>query len=353
MSTNAFTIKITSNDMICLIRQSYNIINLENVTIMYTVVIVVSDRFQRSALSGLCELFHLTNFLLKKKRGKSTFNVVIASLDGKIVQDHLSQKISNIILRMTDLKHCDSIIFLGTMPSYEKDLSVNLLNKIQKDWIIQNHNKSTLIASMFSGTFFLAEAGILNNKKFNLYTEHKIVFSQKHSFLKPNSSTYIHRDKNIVTSSGIMSWLDISIEIIDDALGEEANILLSELSIHGSSQKTSRKKPLKKANTFLSKAQNIIMDTENINITPQKLASLMPVSERTLARRIKQYTDKTPKQLIDDFRIEKACKLLATTDKQIKEIAFLSGYNSDIAFRRSFTKKMKINPSKYRETTFP
>ena len=52
--------------------------------------------------------------------------------------------------------------------------------------------------------------------------------------------------------------------------------------------------------------------------------------------------------VIENRRIEKACKLIKNTDMKISDIAQEVGYSSDISFRRAFKKKMGMSPIEYR-----
>ncbi len=56
-----------------------------------------------------------------------------------------------------------------------------------------------------------------------------------------------------------------------------------------------------------------------------------------------------PKQYIIKKRLEKAQLLLANTDKKVKEIAFESGFDSEMYFSRLFRKKTDITPGEYRK----
>ena len=49
------------------------------------------------------------------------------------------------------------------------------------------------------------------------------------------------------------------------------------------------------------------------------------------------------------LRMEKARKLLAESDKPIKQIAGLAGYNTISSFSAAFKKSFNLSPSQYRE----
>jgi len=67
---------------------------------------------------------------------------------------------------------------------------------------------------------------------------------------------------------------------------------------------------------------------EEVNLSPSYLHALF-----------KAETDQTPKHFICALRLEKACNLLETTFKQIKEICFEVGFSNQAVFTRTFKKK--------------
>ena len=58
----------------------------------------------------------------------------------------------------------------------------------------------------------------------------------------------------------------------------------------------------------------------------------------------------TPKAYINSKRIDKAIRLIRSTDKSMLEIATLCGFNSSASFNKSFTKTTGKRPLEYRRT---
>ncbi len=319
---------------------------------MYKIVIVAYERFQPSALSSLRELFHVSNQVLStlNKNKTKAFEIIHASLDGRPVCDHLGTREESISRKMSDIEQCDAVIFLGTTPSYEKDLTRTFLSSTDKNWIQQKLEENTLISSILSGTFLLAEAGVLNEQAFTLCPNHRVSFCKKHPELSPQNFRRTIKSNNVLTGYIMRCWLDIGVEIIKDTLNEEeACQLLDALYIPHRIDKAPKQQSICKMSQFLINLNKLIENTENLNINSKKLADMLAMSERTLSRKARLHTNKTPKQLIDDIKIKKSCQFLTQTDKQIKEIAYLTGYSSDTAFRRNFVREMGICPTEYRQ----
>ncbi|MEO8764402.1 MAG: AraC family transcriptional regulator [Ginsengibacter sp.] len=53
-------------------------------------------------------------------------------------------------------------------------------------------------------------------------------------------------------------------------------------------------------------------------------------------------------EYLDEFKINKACRLLIETDKQIREVCYASGFESIPFFYRQFKKFKNYQPKNYR-----
>ncbi len=99
----------------------------------------------------------------------------------------------------------------------------------------------------------------------------------------------------------------------------------------------------------LSKVINFISENYTDEISLDKLAEEAAMTPSSLCRFFKNRTNKTIFQLINEFRIGKACQMLISGNMSISEICFNSGFNSLTSFNRVFKDLKKVNPKKYKE----
>lgn len=78
------------------------------------------------------------------------------------------------------------------------------------------------------------------------------------------------------------------------------------------------------------------------------LAEELGMSRRSVQRKIKALTGRTPLQLITEYRLKQAAKLLRNTTTSITEVAYESGFGDLSHFYRLFKKQYDKNPSQYR-----
>ncbi|MEM9834110.1 MAG: AraC family transcriptional regulator [Bacteroidota bacterium] len=105
-----------------------------------------------------------------------------------------------------------------------------------------------------------------------------------------------------------------------------------------------------------------IQDVDNINISFQyieknyqkkielsNVARELAFSETYTCRFIKQITTKSLTQLVNEFRIAKACELLVNTDLSVSEVYSAAGFNNLSNFNRQFKAVTKNSPRDYRK----
>lgn len=79
------------------------------------------------------------------------------------------------------------------------------------------------------------------------------------------------------------------------------------------------------------------------------LAEIVSMNETYFCRYFKSITGKTPIAYINQFRIEKAAKLIRETDYRMIDICFLVGFDNVSYFIRVFKEMKKMTPKKYSE----
>jgi AraC-like DNA-binding protein len=79
-------------------------------------------------------------------------------------------------------------------------------------------------------------------------------------------------------------------------------------------------------------------------------AEMLNKSPKTLSNLFKKYNEKSPLQIIQNRIILEARRLLRYSDKSIKEIAYVIGYEDIQSFSRFFKKMEGVSPSEFKKT---
>lgn len=79
-----------------------------------------------------------------------------------------------------------------------------------------------------------------------------------------------------------------------------------------------------------------------------EIANCVHLNEQYLCRLFKSLTGKTLIEFMNEYRIEKACESLQTTNQSVMEISFLVGFENVSYFIYKFKKTKKKTPQQYR-----
>ncbi|WP_322969182.1 helix-turn-helix domain-containing protein [Faecalibacter sp. LW9] len=97
-------------------------------------------------------------------------------------------------------------------------------------------------------------------------------------------------------------------------------------------------------NDFIYLVSENYLEEKDIKYYAIKLS----ITVRYMSSVIKSETGKTPQQFMNEFILNEAKALLASTNKNIKEIAYLLKFSDQFSFSHFFKRHQKISPSDYR-----
>lgn len=86
-------------------------------------------------------------------------------------------------------------------------------------------------------------------------------------------------------------------------------------------------------------------------VSLERLAKLTGLGERTLVRRFKALTGKTPHAYVQDIRVEVSKNMLIRTNRNVERIANLVGYSDTRYFRNLFRERTGMSPSQFRNAS--
>ena len=106
-------------------------------------------------------------------------------------------------------------------------------------------------------------------------------------------------------------------------------------------------------NRHLSRLKNALSymeDHYSERVTLDALADAAGVTPKYLCRSFCSLTGKTPISYLNEYRIDRACEFLRTTDDTMLEIADKCGFSDQSYFVKLFKRQKGITPGEYRDT---
>jgi transcriptional regulator GlxA family with amidase domain len=222
------------------------------------------------------------------------------------------------------------------------------------EWIKQQRAKGTEVASLCVGSYFLAEAGLLDGKE---VTSHWAVvddMQRRYPAIKMRSDQVITDQDGIYTSGGAFSSLKLILYLIEKFCGREAAIWISKMyaiEMDRTSQAhfavfTGQHQHEDKE---ILRAQQYIEQHYPDPISMDHLSRLVNMGQRNFIRRFKASTNNTPFEYLQRVRIESAKRALENNDKDVMSIMDDAGYRDQKAFRSIFRRLTGLSLQEYKK----
>ncbi len=245
------------------------------------------------------------------------------------------------------LDRADTIIIPGWRNANERPPE-NLLRKLRSA-----HQRGARIATICSGVFVLAHAGILDG--ITVTTHWKYVDTLKTHFprIKLNPDVLYVESGNILTSAGSSAGLDMLLHLVrQDYDSKTANQVAQRLVMPphrdgGQAQFVPRPLPPKEKSR-ISQLTEWIRKNPTHPLDLKSLAKKASTSPRTLQRQFRDETGMSPQMWIIRERVARAKELLESSRYSISEIAEYAGFKSEESLRHHFRRIAQISPSTYR-----
>ena len=207
------------------------------------------------------------------------------------------------------------------------------------------------IVSLCSGSFLLAQLGLLQNKRATTHWRYSDVFKQRFPLVDFIDDVLYTHDQNISCSAGSAAALDLGIDIVRQDYGHEiANQVARRLVIsphrHGG-QAQYIETPVAKNTGAFSRTLDWAIKHLNQPLSVDDLAQQANMSRRSFDRHFKSALGVSPKAWINQQRINLAKQLLEVEELSIEQLATKVGYDSGITLRFNFNKYVGVAPSQY------
>ena len=246
------------------------------------------------------------------------------------------------------LKRASTIIVPGWQNIAERPPE-SLLTALKKA-----HARGARIASICSGAFVLAAAGLLDGRTATTHWANVEALAQRYPRVRVEPDVLYIDDGDVLTSAGLAAGLDLCLHIVRRDHGAEiANRVARRLVIAphrdgGQAQFIQRPlqvegDPLK---PVLSWAQKHVAD----DLSVEALAERARMSRRTFIRRFGEIVGTTPGEWVLHLRLDRARGLLEASRLTIDQVAAAVGFGSTDALRHHFRQRLYISPARYRSS---
>lgn len=201
--------------------------------------------------------------------------------------------------------------------------------------------RSRRVASVCTGTFVLAAAGLLEERRVTTHWRYGERLAARHPSVAVDVAPLYIRDGNVYTSAGVTSALDLTLSLIEDDHGPTlARAVARELVSY-----LHRPADQAQISVFLAApppGDRLVRDLAGYvaahladDLTPKALAARAGVSTRHLARLFAAHLGTTPARAVRAARAEAAMNLVRSSELPLAVIARRCGFGSAQTLRQA------------------
>jgi transcriptional regulator GlxA family with amidase domain len=224
-------------------------------------------------------------------------------------------------------------------------------------WIARGARVARRVASVCTGAFLLAEAGLLDGRRATTHWSACGALRRRYPAVEVEDDPIFIRDGPVWTSAGVTAGLDLALALLEDDAGNEAALAVARQLVifvrrpggqaQFSAQLSARladRDPLREVQAWIAEHLDADLGVE---------AERAHMSARNFARAFKREVGITPAAYVERARVERAQQLLQGSGGTLQEVALSCGFGSEDRMRRAFQRRLGVGPAGYRDRFRP
>jgi transcriptional regulator GlxA family with amidase domain len=200
---------------------------------------------------------------------------------------------------------------------------------------------SRRVASICSGAFVLAEAGLLDGRRATMHWAHASEFRARFPDVATEEDRIFINDGPIWTSAGMTAGIDLALALLDSDLGPDAAKLVAKLLVMnqrrlgGQKQHSALLDMTPKSDRIERVLAHIRRNLRN-PLTVEELADIANLSPRQFSRAFLAETGQSPARAVEQLRLEAARFMVEQGRHTINVVAQETGFADRERMRRAF-----------------
>ncbi len=306
------------------------------------VVIVVFDGVKLLDAAGPAEVFAEANIF------GANYQIKIASVDGRDVTTSIGTGFT-VTERISSIERVDTVLVAGGDGLIGRPIEPALVEAVKL-----LPAKTRRLASICTGAFILAKAGVLNGRRATTHWRHANLLARAYPDVTVEPDAIFVRDGDVLTSAGVSAGIDLALALVEEDYGaalvrDVARSLVVYLKrAGGQSQFSVLVEAEPPPQSVLRAVTDAIAANPAAEHTVKTLAAQASLSTRQLTRLFQSELGTTPARYVEMVRIDTARAAL-DAGRSVAETARLAGFGSAETLRRVFVNNLGVSPRAYRD----
>ena len=236
-----------------------------------------------------------------------------------------------------DRARLDTFVVVGGRGAVAASRSASMVSMVHK--VAQRTRR---IASVCSGAFLLAEAGLLDGRRATTHWEYASQLQHAYPRVRWEIDQIYVKDGNLWSSGGVTAGIDLSLAMIEEDLGAAAAqraarvLVVYHRRVGGQSQFSEMLRMEQETTDRVRRAMNYAREHIHERLSVERLAESAHLGARQFGRLFLRETGETPAKAVERMRTEAAHAQVTDTAASIEVIARNVGFESAERMRRAF-----------------
>jgi transcriptional regulator GlxA family with amidase domain len=221
-------------------------------------------------------------------------------------------------------------------------------------WIAAAAPRARRVCSVCTGTFLLAEAGLLEGRRVTTHWNSCEPLARRYPGVTVDPDPIFVRDGNVWTSAGVTAGMDLALALVEEDHGRDCALAVARRLVlflkrpGGQSQFSAELAHQMAEREPLRELQSWMHEHVGDDLSVPVLARRAGMSPRNFARVFTREVGMTPARYVEALRVEAARRRLEESRGGVAGVASACGFGSEESMRRAFLRSLRVSPSEYR-----
>lgn len=307
-----------------------------------SITLLLTPNFPSFPLTGITNVLRLAN----RELGQPVFSWQLVSQSGGPIS--ASDGIVVETISIDDLADPSPANFVFLLAAYQPLTSRD--NRLRR-WLVRQHRQNTYLVGIESGSYLLADAGLLGDHAVALHYEDHGSFQETWPG-QPIFDGLYNLDDNIATVAGLTATLDFTLAFVERRHGPLVADQISRIFL--CSRRDALGRPLEPVPEsgyqaqLLRRCRNLMLNHLQEPISIVRLCAELEISERRLRRIFAAALNVSPRHYYLALRLTEARFMLVGTELSVSEVGLACGFDNPSSFARAFKAHFGFPPSQRR-----
>ena len=314
------------------------------------IAILVYPGVQSLDFTGPLEVFAGAQRLIEQSgRRARGYEIKLLSVDGRPLETSSGLTVTPHASLAAAPEAIDTLIVAGGYGRKQAAADRALL-----EWIAATSATARRTASVCTGAFLLAAAGVLDGRRATTHWASAGELAARYPGVDVDPEPIFLRDGPIWTSAGVTAGMDLALALVEEDLDRDAALQIARHLVlflrrpGNQSQFSATLSAQEPAREPLREVQRHVVEHPEADLSVEALADRACMSPRHFARAFRAESGVTPARYVEQVRLEAARRHLEDTAEPIAAVAQACGFGTAETMRRTFLRALDVGPAEYR-----